>query len=76
MLQNGVIPLPKSTNPEHIKQNLEIDFEISATDMKYLDHLTYTVKGMFLSKIKGKVKKRLIAIETSIKKLKILPGNR
>lgn len=40
VLQKGVLPLPKSTHPEYIKHNLDIDFDISENDMKYLDGLT------------------------------------
>ena len=37
-LQNGVLPLPKSVNPERIKQNAEVfDFEISGEDMKKIN---------------------------------------
>lgn len=32
-LQLGMITLPKSTNPEHMKANGEVDFEISSEDM-------------------------------------------
>lgn len=39
-LQNGVIPIPKSSNIERIKENLNIfDFEISKEDMKLIDKL-------------------------------------
>lgn len=43
VLQRGVLPLPKSTHPEYIKQNTDIDFEISEDDMKYLNSLKGTV---------------------------------
>ncbi len=36
VLQLGAIPLPKTTNAERMKQNADIDFEISADDMVYL----------------------------------------
>jgi len=39
VLQKGALPLPKSTHPEYISQNLDIDFEIAGEDMKYLDGL-------------------------------------
>ena len=39
VLQKGALPLPKTTHPEYIRQNLDIDFEISGEDMKYLDRL-------------------------------------
>lgn len=34
--QIGMIVLPKTTNPEHMKENTEIDFEISEADMDLL----------------------------------------
>jgi diketogulonate reductase-like aldo/keto reductase len=70
VLQKEVVPLPKSTNPGHIKQNSELNFEISATDMEYLDRLTGTIKGLKLSKIKSRVKKKLIAFEVLLRKMK------
>lgn len=39
VLQKGALPLPKSTHPEYIRQNIDVDFEISADDMGYLDTL-------------------------------------
>ncbi|MHA6483587.1 aldo/keto reductase [Paenibacillus sp. strain BS8-2] len=39
-LQNGVVTIPKSTNPERIKQNGDIfDFELSAEDMSAISAL-------------------------------------
>ncbi len=38
-LQKGVLPLPKSTHKERIEDNTDLDFEISAEDMAYLDNL-------------------------------------
>lgn len=35
-LQLGTISLPKTGNPEHMKTNAEVDFEISAEDMETL----------------------------------------
>jgi len=37
--QLNVIVLPKSANPDHMKSNAEIDFEISAEDMKTLSQI-------------------------------------
>lgn len=37
--QLNTVVLPKSANPEHMKSNSEIDFEISAEDMETLKHL-------------------------------------
>lgn len=38
-LQHDTLPLPKSTHAEFIKQNTEVDFEISAEDMNALDSI-------------------------------------
>ena len=35
-LQLGLMPLPRSTNPEHIRENAELDFVVSDEDMKRL----------------------------------------
>lgn len=35
-LQLGAISLPKTANPEHMKSNAGVDFEISAEDMDIL----------------------------------------
>jgi diketogulonate reductase-like aldo/keto reductase len=40
-LQHGTVPLPKSTNPEHIKQNLEVfDFELTPAEMEQINDLS------------------------------------
>ncbi len=40
-VQHGTVPLPKSTNPIHIKENLSIfDFELSAEDMTSINNLS------------------------------------
>ena len=36
-LQNDTLPLPKSTHETRIKDNFDLDFEISQEDMNYLD---------------------------------------
>lgn len=42
-LQNGIVPLPKSTNPERIASNMEVfDFEISADDMEKIAKMPIT----------------------------------
>jgi diketogulonate reductase-like aldo/keto reductase len=39
-LQKGVITIPKSSNPDHIRSNADIfDFELSADDMNTIDNL-------------------------------------
>ena len=40
-LQLGAISLPKTENPEHMKTNAEVDFEISAEDMEKLKHFKH-----------------------------------
>ena len=35
-LQLGMLPLPKTANPDHMRSNAELDFEISEFDMKFL----------------------------------------
>ena len=35
-LQLGAISLPKTANPEHMKTNADVDFEISSADMETL----------------------------------------
>ena len=37
LLRKGAVVLPKATKTPHIKQNAELDFEISAADMIVLD---------------------------------------
>lgn len=40
-VQHGTVPLPRSTNPEHIQENLDIfDFELSDDDMSALNSLS------------------------------------
>lgn len=36
VLQLGLVALPKTANPEHMKENADVDFEISDDDMKKL----------------------------------------
>jgi diketogulonate reductase-like aldo/keto reductase len=39
LLQKGVLPLPKSTTPSRIRENADVDFELSADDIATLDAL-------------------------------------
>ena len=36
VLQLGLVALPKTANPDHMRTNADVDFEISADDMKVL----------------------------------------
>lgn len=38
-LQLGLLPLPKTANPEHMKSNADVNFEISEADMETLKNL-------------------------------------
>jgi diketogulonate reductase-like aldo/keto reductase len=38
-LQLGLLPLPKTANPEHMKNNAEVDFVISEEDMEFLKNV-------------------------------------
>ena len=42
VLQNGVLPLPKTTTPSRMVENADVDFEISEEDMDTLDCLSET----------------------------------
>ncbi|MGN7800523.1 aldo/keto reductase [Leifsonia sp. 22587] len=39
LLQKDILPLPKSTTPERIRENADVDFELSAEDVAALDAL-------------------------------------
>jgi diketogulonate reductase-like aldo/keto reductase len=39
VLQLGLLPLPKTANPEHMKENADVDFVISEEDMDYLKNV-------------------------------------
>ena len=38
-LQHGLLPLPKTANPAHMKNNADLDFEILEADMEYLSNM-------------------------------------
>ena len=40
-LQLGLLPLPKTTNPEHMRSNAEVDFVISKEDMELLKNVEH-----------------------------------
>lgn len=39
-LELGLLPLPKTANPEHMKINADVDFELSAEDVETLKNVT------------------------------------
>lgn len=39
ILQLGLLPLPKTANPEHMKNNAALDFVISAADMSIMNNM-------------------------------------
>ncbi|MGO1949903.1 MAG: aldo/keto reductase [Mycobacteriaceae bacterium] len=47
VLQLGTVPLPKTENPDHMRTNAEVDFEISDADMDTLRGLNATDYGEF-----------------------------
>lgn len=50
-LQLGMITLPKTANPKHMKSNADVDFVISDEDMETLKHISkidsYGKSGIF-----------------------------
>lgn len=40
-LQLGLLPLPKTANPKHMKNNAEVDFTISEKDMEFLKNIEH-----------------------------------
>jgi diketogulonate reductase-like aldo/keto reductase len=38
-IEKGTLPIPKSTNPTRIRENLDVDFKIDKEDVAYLDSL-------------------------------------
>ncbi len=53
VIQNDVLPLPKATHEAHIKANKQLDFEISAEDMKTLNALPDTAPTHFHNETQG-----------------------
>ena len=51
-LQKGWVPLPKSDNPERIKENADVfDFDISKEDMDVLDGLDQGEAGAIVQAV-------------------------
>ncbi|WP_125571748.1 aldo/keto reductase [Lacticaseibacillus songhuajiangensis] len=44
-LQKGLLPLPKSGNPEHMRDNAQLDFAINAADMTTLSAIKFADYG-------------------------------
>ena len=40
-LQLGLLPLPKTANPDHMKNNADVDFTISDEDMEVLKNVEH-----------------------------------
>jgi diketogulonate reductase-like aldo/keto reductase len=58
-LQLGTLPLPKTANPEHMKNNAQVDFVISDEDMeqlKKLEHIKDYGESSFFPVYGGKLK--------------------
>lgn len=58
-LQLGLVALPKTANPEHMKDNARVDFEISAADMETLkkaEHIKDYGKDSFFPVFGGHLK--------------------
>ncbi len=45
LLQRGLVPLPKTADPEHMRDNAAVDFEISEEDMAALSALRFADYG-------------------------------
>jgi diketogulonate reductase-like aldo/keto reductase len=58
-LQLGLLPLPKTANPAHMKSNADVDFVISDEDMEYLkniEHIKDYGESSFFPVYGGKLK--------------------
>lgn len=54
LVQNGVVPIPKSTSRQHLTQNLELfDFELSSDDVAILDELNTNQRMVGFNRLKG-----------------------
>lgn len=54
-LQKNWVPLPKSDNPERIKQNAEVyDIDLSKDDMAALDSLDQGSRGAIVEAVRNK----------------------
>lgn len=48
-LQLGAVSLPKTSNPDHMRSNADVDFVITAEDMNTLQHLQISDYGKYSS---------------------------
>jgi len=46
VIQQGTVALPKATSTEHLKDNIALDFEIAADDMRLLEQVKFKGYGM------------------------------
>ncbi len=53
LIQKHIVPIPRTNNPKHLKQNIAItDFTISHSDMQYIDNLNRNISfGFFTAKV-------------------------
>ncbi|XP_969383.2 aldo-keto reductase family 1 member B1 [Tribolium castaneum] len=54
LIQLGTIPIPKSSNPQRIEQNIDVfDFELSEEDMKIVDSFNCNGRAVHAEELKG-----------------------
>lgn len=54
LIQLGTIPIPKSSNPKRIEQNINVfDFELSDEDMKIIDSFNCNGRAVPAEELKG-----------------------
>ncbi len=66
VIQNGLLPLPKSTHADRIKQNIDLDFEISEEDMKYLNGLNAVIKDKGVGNRAVRILQRLRSVKRKL----------
>ncbi|BDR56128.1 aldo/keto reductase [Xylocopilactobacillus apis] len=53
VLENGVLPLPRSTKKDHIVDNTNLNFQIDAEDLSTLNSLKDTASNMYHNETQG-----------------------